>query len=278
MNPNENTRKRIFRGITKLLNENYSDEYYTTDYLVRLHFQLIDKLIKKHNISVFVLPCDDENSEYVKFLSDKECKLIYFKDMYNLERYPNIDKSQFLVITNPPFSNLTKWENWLNNNGFNFSILTGMTKNFDRRKSYYDTYLHNQRFILPNGGSKIQQVYITNNLSFGQADYLPNHFDFNLTEKRQAIGRKHYKGKVSGIPYYTSYNGLYCEPIGSDLFVPFGGFLIALENQNYIRIHKENYNNLPEFLHTWKRARITVLKHYDNCESQDIQGISGLSD
>lgn len=247
-------------------NKERSDEYYTSRETVKLHFQLIDKLIKKHNIQIFICPCDTPDSEYVKYLSKIECKLIFFQDMYNLDNYLDVDKEHTLVITNPPFTNITKWENWLLDNGFKFSILSGMTKSFNNRQRLFDTYIHWQNFLKPNGDCMRQQVYITNSDTFGEADFMPNHWDFNKTKERVDYGKKFYREVVDGIKFYASYNGIYCEKIGTSIFVPFGGYLVALENQGYVKIDKD-YQFTPiqkqYFEHHWKRAKVDILKHYD---------------
>lgn len=100
-----------FIRLVKYSNSKYrNDEYYTPKETVEFIFE---KLIGYEFIKnkIIYCPCDEEQSEFVKYLKENKAKLNYKDFWYTSDDFnTHIDliKNADLVITNPPFSKIRK--------------------------------------------------------------------------------------------------------------------------------------------------------------------------
>ena len=76
------------------------DEFYT-------RFEDIEKELGSYDWSDKVVGCpaDSEESEFIRFFKTRAKKVIYWQEIYDIERYREVD----VIVTNPPFSEYTKY-------------------------------------------------------------------------------------------------------------------------------------------------------------------------
>lgn len=87
---------------THLLNakDRKDDEFYT-------RFEDIEKELGSYDWSNKIIGCpaDSEESEFVRFFKTRAKKVIYWQEIFDEEKYKEVD----VIVTNPPFSEYTKY-------------------------------------------------------------------------------------------------------------------------------------------------------------------------
>ena len=87
---------------THLLNakDRKDDEFYT-------RFDDIEKELGSYDWSNKIVGCpaDSEESEFIRFFKTRAKKIIYWQEIYDEEKYREVD----VIVTNPPFSEYTKY-------------------------------------------------------------------------------------------------------------------------------------------------------------------------
>lgn len=80
------------------------DEYYT-------RFEDIEKELDSYDWSNKVVGCpaDSEESEFVNFFKTRAKKVIYWQEIFDEEKYKEVD----VIVTNPPFSEYSKYLRFL---------------------------------------------------------------------------------------------------------------------------------------------------------------------
>ena len=76
------------------------DEFYT-------RFEDIEKELDSYDWSNKIVGCpaDSEESEFIRFFKTRAKKVIYWQEIYDEEKYREVD----VIVTNPPFSEYTKY-------------------------------------------------------------------------------------------------------------------------------------------------------------------------
>lgn len=76
------------------------DEFYT-------RFEDIEKELGSYDWSnkIVGLPADSEESEFIRFFKTRAKKVIYWQEIYDVEKYREVD----VIVTNPPFSEYSKY-------------------------------------------------------------------------------------------------------------------------------------------------------------------------
>ena len=76
------------------------DEFYT-------RFEDIEKELDSYDWSNKIIGCpaDSEESEFIRFFKTRAKKVIYWQEIFDEEKYKEVD----VIVTNPPFSEYTKY-------------------------------------------------------------------------------------------------------------------------------------------------------------------------
>lgn len=84
----------------KIAKDRKDDEFYT-------RFEDIEKELGSYDWSNKIIGCpaDSESSEFVRFFSTRAKKVIYWQEIYDEEKYREVD----VIVTNPPFSEYAKY-------------------------------------------------------------------------------------------------------------------------------------------------------------------------
>ena len=80
--------------------EKKDNEFYT-------RFEDIEKELGNYNWSDKIVGCpaDTEESEFIRFFKSRAKKVIYWQEIYDEKKYKEVD----VIVTNPPFSEYTKY-------------------------------------------------------------------------------------------------------------------------------------------------------------------------
>lgn len=214
------------------------DEYYTMMSTVEEIFNIIDK--RQFKDKIIYSPCDDENSNFVKYIKSHKDELQYKEYIYTSDDYNNhidiFEKCDY-VITNPPFSKIqgelqplilrTKCKYFLIGNSFN---IDGYFMNDNNVKFFYLAQCY-RWFMFPKKDDN--KKYVGYMLILGNGD-ISKSFEDNL--KNRIINS--FKCNLSDIKIYVNINGIEYPAI------------------DYLRRFPKDYDG-------WVCAPITALSYYN---------------
>ena len=88
----------------QLAKDRKDDEFYT-------RFDDVEKELDSYDWSNKIIGCpaDSEESEFVRFFRTRAKKVIYWQEIFDEEKYKQVD----VIVTNPPFSEYTKYLKFL---------------------------------------------------------------------------------------------------------------------------------------------------------------------
>lgn len=204
--------------------KNKNDEFYT-------RFEDVEKELEKFKYHLMgkkiICPCDDENSNFVKFLLTKKdewkIKSIDFSHIKNGVDFLDIDYSEYdFLITNPPFSKLREFFVKLDKFNINFILIVSL--NFFGFAPFIEKVAEEEIF----GFRRVQWFFNEKNEKKFIASFFINNFEKNK-KRRLNLTKSFYKNKdeynfcdydfvdilnvnkVKDIPY--DYFGLIAVPI-----------------------------------------------------------------
>lgn len=211
------------------------NEYYTTRENIEGLFNKRQDIVEYLRDKIIYLPCDCEQSEIYKFL-------VEHKDEYGIKEilrtsddyYGHMDlyKQCDLVITNPPFTGLTRWTQFLFENNINFIIY--VHNNFFWRPTKYlrhkfishdiKVLLKDDSIIRPfihEGKPTMINAAIISNLNFEQ---IPEKLQYKLTQfnNNKTIDELRAEGHVedmNGLPL-INHSKYFPRNYYKDIYVP----------------------------------------------------------
>jgi len=223
-----------------LNNKIIKDEYYTLMPTVEEIFNIIDK--NQFKDKIIYSPCDDDNSNFVKYIKTHKEELQYKEYIYTSDDYNNhidIFERCDYVITNPPFSKIhnelqpliikTKCKYFLIGSAFYFS---NYYKNDNNIKFFYlDSCYRWYKFPSKNEDKK----YIGYSIILGNGDILKS-FENKMNNKMIGFIKNDLGNitvNINGETYPAidyikkfpkKYDGWVCAPITAFLYYNFFDF------------------------------------------------------